>query len=135
MDSEKKKGGNGFEKPLEDKMDSLVSYILLSGVLLSIVLIVIGVIWHFVETGHVGLSYSITGMNLFQFVISEFHLITQFNLRPRLIVNLGIATLMLTPYVRVAASMLFFAFAEKNYKYTAFTTIVFAVLTYSLFLR
>lgn len=31
--------------------------------------------------------------------------------------------------------MFFFAFEERNYKYTIFTALVFAVLTYSLFLR
>lgn len=55
--------------------------------------------------------------------------------RPRLLINLGIAALMLTPYVRVLASMLYFAFIERNGKYTLFTGFVFAVLTYSLFLR
>jgi uncharacterized membrane protein len=123
------------DKALEYEMDSLVGYILLIGVLTSIALIVAGVIWHYANTGHVGLDYSIVGMNLFQFVLSEFRQFTQLHLRPRLLVNLGIATLMLTPYIRVTASMLFFGFAERNYKYTAFTAMVFVVLTYSLFLR
>ncbi|HUI30762.1 MAG TPA: DUF1634 domain-containing protein [Candidatus Acidoferrales bacterium] len=123
------------EKSIEYKMDALVGYILLVGVLTSITLIVSGVIWHYVDTGHIGLDYSIAGMNLFQFVLTEIHQFTRLHLRPRLLVNLGIAALMLTPYVRVAASMLFFAFAERNYKYTTFTAIVFVVLTYSLFLR
>ncbi len=123
------------DRSLEYKMDSLVGYILLVGVLASIAFLAIGVIWHYVNTGKIGLDYSIQGMNLFQFIVSEFRLVTEFQLRPRLFVNLGIATLMLTPYVRVIASMIFFAFEEKNYKYTAFTAVVFAVLTYSLFLR
>jgi uncharacterized membrane protein len=41
---------------------------------------------------------------------------------------------MLTPYIRVLASLLYFAFVERNRKYTVFTGFVFAVLTYSLFL-
>jgi uncharacterized membrane protein len=116
-------------------MDSLVGYILLIGVLASIVLIGVGVAWHYTNTGRLGLDYSIAGMNLFQFVMNEIHQFARFHLRPRLFVNLGIATLMLTPYIRVFASMLFFAFVERNYKYTTFTAIVFMVLTYSLFLR
>ena len=39
------------------------------------------------------------------------------------------------PQVRVLASMLYFAFVERNGKYTLFTGFVFSVLTYSLFLR
>ena len=56
-------------------------------------------------------------------------------LQPRLLINLGIALLMLTPYVRVLASTFYFALAERNPKYTLFTGFVLAVLTYSLFLR
>ena len=43
--------------------------------------------------------------------------------------------LLLTPLVRVLASLLFFALAERNWKYALFTGFVLAVLTYSLFLR
>jgi len=43
--------------------------------------------------------------------------------------------LLLTPYARVLASMLYFALVERNRKYTAFTTFVLLTLTYSLFLR
>ena len=55
--------------------------------------------------------------------------------RPRFLVSLGITALLLTPYVRVLASLLFFAFVAHNWKYSAFTGFVFAMLTYSLFLR
>ena len=41
--------------------------------------------------------------------------------RPRMLVNLGIAALMLTPYVRVLMSMLYFVFVERNVKYAVFT--------------
>ena len=43
--------------------------------------------------------------------------------------------LLLTPYVRVLASMLYFALVERNLKYSVFTAFVLLVLTYSLFLR
>ena len=55
--------------------------------------------------------------------------------RPRLWLNLGIAALPFMPYLRVLASLLFFAIAEHNWKYSAFTGFVLAVLTNSLFLR
>ncbi len=119
----------------ESMMEKLVGYILLVGVLASIVLIAAGVVWHYAATGRLGLKYSISGMNLFQFVVKDFATATHPPLRPRLFINLGIATLMLTPYVRVLASMLYFGFAERNAKYTVFTALVFSVLTYSLFLR
>jgi uncharacterized membrane protein len=46
-----------------------------------------------------------------------------------------ISALVLTPYVRVLALPVLFAFVERNAKYAAFTGFVLAVLRYSLFLR
>ena len=120
---------------IEFKMDVLVGYILLIGVLLSIGLIAIGVVWHYAATARLSLDYSIVGMNLFHFILHNFARAAHPPFRPRLFVNLGIATLLLTPYIRVLASMLFFAFTERNAKYTVFTAIVFLILTYSLFIR
>lgn len=122
-------------KPVRFDMEVLVGYILLVGVLLSMALIAVGVVWNWLATGQLGLEYSITGMNLFDFVQNDIGQAAQGVFRPRLLVNLGMATLMLTPYVRVFASMVYFAFAERNWKYTGFTAFVFSVLTYSLLLR
>ena len=122
-------------KPAQFDMEALVGYILLIGVLLRVALIAVGVVWHWLATGQLGLEYSIAGMNLFQFVVDDLHRVALGALRPRLLVNRGIVTLMLTPFVRVFASMLYFAFAQHNWKYTVFTAFVFSVLTYSLFLR
>lgn len=122
-------------RPGKFDMEVLVGYILLIGVLLSMFLIVVGVVWHWLSTRQLGLVYSITGMNLFQFVMSDLSQVTHGVFRPRLFVNMGIAVLMLTPYLRVLASMFYFAFVEHNWKYTLFTAFVFAVLTYSLILR
>ncbi len=123
------------EKTVRFDMEVLVGYILLGGVLLSMGLVVAGVVWRWVVTGHLGLDYSISGMNLFEFMLTDIRQAVGDTMRPRLLVNLGIAVLMLTPYVRVLASMLYFAFVERNSKYTLFTGFVFSVLTYSLFLR
>lgn len=53
----------------------------------------------------------------------------------RFIINMGIAVLMLNFFVRVLASVFYFAFVEHNWKYTLFTAFVLSALTYSLFLR
>jgi uncharacterized membrane protein len=122
-------------RPARFDMEILVGYILLGGVLLSMVLVSAGLMWRWIATGRLGLDYSIGGMNLFEFVLADARQVAADAVRPRLLVNLGIAALMLTPYVRVLASMLYFAFIERNAKYTLFTGFVFSVLTYSLFLR
>lgn len=116
-------------------MDVLVGSILQIGVLVSMALIAFGVVWRLLQSGSLGFDYSITGMNFFEFVLSDLQQMLAGTFRPRLFANLGLATLMLTPYVRVFASMLYFALAERNPKYTLFTGFVFVVLTYSLFLR
>ncbi len=121
--------------PSVHAMELLVGYILQVGVLLSMVLIAIGVVWRWFNTGSLGFDYTISGMNFFEFVLTDLQQMLAGTFRPRLFANLGIATLMLTPYVRVLASMLYFGLVQHNRKYTVFTAFVFAVLTYSLFLR
>ena len=117
------------------EMDVLVGYILLGGVLLSMALIVAGLLWKYFQTGGVRLEYELAGMNLFQFVVSEIHLAVLGQVRPRLLINMGIAVLMLTPFFRVLASVVYFLVVLKNWKYTLFTLFVLLVLTGSLFLR
>lgn len=117
------------------KMGTVVGYVLLGGVVLSVVLVVAGLVWHWINTGQPGIDYTIPKLNLFGFVAAEMHQSAAGQFRPRLLVSLGIVALMLTPYFRVLASLLFFALVEHNWKYTAFTGFVLTVLTYSLFLR
>lgn len=119
----------------QKKMDLLVGYLLLCGVLLSMALIVGGMIWRFARIGRISLSQQIAGMNLFEFVAGEVRIVLADHLRPRTLIACGIAVLMLTPYIRVLASMLYFMFALKNWKYSLFTAIVLGVLTFSLFIR
>ena len=116
-------------------MESLVGSVLLGGVLLSAGLLIAGLVWHWATTDHLGLEYAVTGVNFFQFLLADIHQALWGVLRPRLLVSLGLAVLMVTPYVRVLASILYFALVERNWKYTLFTGFVFTVLTYSLFLR
>jgi uncharacterized membrane protein len=116
-------------------MDTVVGYVLLTGVLLSIALVVSGLAWHWAATGHLELTYQVVGMNLLQFVSADIGQLASRPLEPRTIVSAGMAVLMLTPYVRVLASVAYFALAERDWRYTIFTTFVLGVLTYSLFLR
>jgi uncharacterized membrane protein len=116
-------------------MESLVGSILLGGVLLSTGLLIAGLVWHWAATHHLGLEYALMGVNFFQFLLADIRQAASGALRPRVLVSLGLAVLMVTPYLRVLASILYFAFVERNWKYTLFTGFVFTVLTYSLFLR
>jgi len=121
------------DAPLD--MESLVGYILLTGVLLSVAFLAVGFAWRWARVGNLRFEHSIAGMNFFEFILSTLRQMTSRPLRPRLFLNMGIAILMLTPFVRVLASVFYFAFAERNWKYTLFTGFVLSVLIYSLFLR
>jgi uncharacterized membrane protein len=120
---------------LEFDMDLLVGYILLIGVLLSLALVVAALIWKWKLTGNVEFDYKLSGMNFFQLTVNELGLAAHDVVRPRLLLSLGILMLMLTPFIRVLVSMLYFMIGLKNWKYTLFTAFVLATLTYSLFLR
>lgn len=119
----------------ERSMETVIGYLLLTGVLLSALLIVAGLVWRFATTGHLSADYSLAGTNLAALAGAEFRLILAGQWRPRLFINLGIVVLMVTPLARVLASVAFFAFEERNLKYTLITTFVLAVLSYGLFFR
>ena len=116
-------------------MEILIGYILLVGVLLSVALLVIGFIWRWERSGNLRFQHTIVGMNFFEFVLTSLRQMASHDLRPRVVINMGIAVLMLTPFVRVLASVFYFALIQRNWKYTLFTGFVLSVLTYSLFLR
>lgn len=126
---------SAVELGIDRQMDSLVGYLLLYGVGVSIALILAGMVWHWFSDGRMDVDYVITGTNLFEFAWKNLQDLSSGAFRPRLLVNLGMVTLLLTPFVRVLASMLYFAFGERNAKFTVFTAMVLAVLSYSLFLR
>jgi uncharacterized membrane protein len=126
---------NAGAEEREFLMEALVGYILLVGVLISLTLVVTALVWRWVNTGTLSFDYTLTGMNLFQLVAYEMRLAAEGMLRPRLLLSLGIAMLMLTPFIRVLASMVFFMAVARNWKYSLFTAIVLVSLTYSLFLR
>ncbi len=115
-------------------MEVLVGYILLVGVLLSVLLILIGFGWNWIATGQLNLQVAVSKMNFLRFTADAFSRLFHGELAPPLIINLGIVTLLFTPYLRVFASMVYFAI-RRNWKYTLFTGFVLAVLSYSLFLR
>ncbi len=116
-------------------MEILIGYILLIGVLLSVGLLAVGFIWRWERSGNLRFQHTIVGMNFFEFVLTSLRQMGSHELRPRVLLNMGIAVLMLTPVVRVLASVLYFALVQRNWKYTLFTGFVLGVLTYSLFLR
>jgi len=114
-------------------MEVLIGDILLAGVLISAFLIIAGLLWDWQTTGNLDLNYRLSGTNLLAFVVAAAGQFLSPGERGQALVSLGVGVLLLTPFARVLASVLFFAFGERNWKYTVFTAMVLAILTYSLF--
>jgi uncharacterized membrane protein len=116
-------------------MDGLVGYVLLVGVLASLALLAAGLVWRWSSTGTARFDYDLAGTTVFRLLATDVRQVAAGAWRPRLLVNLGLAALLLTPYTRVVASMLYFALVDRDRKYVAFTAFVLVILTYSLFLQ
>jgi uncharacterized membrane protein len=120
--------------PHPRNLDRLVSSILLAGVILAVILLVIALAWQWVSTGRYGSFPAIAATNLLGYMVYTFQNATVLGLSPTILANGGIAVLLLTPFVRVFASVLFFGFREHNHVFTAITAFVLVVLGIVLFI-
>jgi uncharacterized membrane protein len=119
----------------DGRMDALVGTMLATGVVTSIALIVTGLLWHRLATGVATFDAPLGGTDALRLLVGDLRLAMNGRMSPRLLVSLGVAVLLFTPYLRVLASVVFFAAVERNWKYTVFTSFVLVVLTYSLLMR
>jgi uncharacterized membrane protein len=121
----------------ESKLETIISYLLIVGVVASVLLEIVGITLYFGAYGNVQISQSqnvfITGDNFFVFIIAKIqNLFVSEN--AILFMTLGIIILILTPYLRAVASVAYFAW-ERNRKYVLITLFVLVVLTASLALH
>lgn len=121
----------------ENKLETAISYLLIVGVVVSVVLEAIGITLYYGTYGNVQISKNpdvfISGKNFFAFIIYQTqHLFGAQN--ALMFMTLGLIILILTPYIRAITSVLYFAW-EKHYKYVLITLFVFIVLTISLALH
>ncbi len=121
----------------ESKLETIISYLLIIGVVVSVILEVIGITLYYGSYGNLQISQDksvfINGQNFFAFIINQTqHLFGVQN--ALLFITLGLIILILTPYVRAITSAIYFAW-EKHYKYCLITLFVIMVLTLSLALH
>ncbi len=121
----------------ESKLETIISYILAIGVVVSVLFEVIGITLYYGSFGNLRISQDksvfISGQNFFAFIIDQTqHLFGVQN--ALLFITLGLIILILTPYIRALTSAIFFA-SEKHYKYFLITLFVIMVLTLSLALH
>ena len=117
--------------------ETVISYILIAGVAVSLLLEVAGAVLYYRTYGNLDLSFSqamiVQGHDFFSFIYGVLRGTYGADISLRLM-TAGIAVLILTPFVRVLFSVLYFAW-EKDFKYVVITLFVLAALTASLTLH
>jgi uncharacterized membrane protein len=117
----------------ESGLETAVSWLLIVGVVISLVLEIAGIAVYYHAYGELRVSTDpsafIQGKNFFTFIYDQFRH-GQGGAAARLM-TAGIIILMLTPYVRVIVSTIYFA-RERNIKYVVITGFVVIVLTAAL---
>ena len=116
------------------KLEKAISYLLISGVVASLILEVLGIALFYHTYGRLAFSESktvlIQGTNYFTFFLNLFHTGSTGG-KGIYLMTLGIAILILTPYLRVVLSVVYFA-RDRNIKYVLITLFVLILLTLSL---
>lgn len=121
----------------ESKLETGISYLLIAGVIVSLVLEIVGIIILYHSYGHLAISQDkgmfLQGHDFFSFIYQQFqgkHAVGS----AVLFMTAGIIVLILTPYIRVIASVIYFGWG-KNIKYVLITLFVLVVVTISLSLH
>lgn len=121
----------------ESKLEIVISYMLIVGVVLSLILEVIGVAFLYGSFRRLDISqdpsFFIQGRDFFTFMFET--IAGKHPAGPGIsFMTAGIIVLILTPYIRVIASVFYFA-AERNLRYVLITLFVLVVVTLSLALH
>jgi len=118
----------------ESRLETVISWLLIIGVIISLGLEIAGIAVYYHTYRHLALSQDpsvfIQSKNFFTFIYDQLRSGQAAGGAARLMIA-GIVILILTPYVRVIVSAVFFA-REKNFKYVVITLFVIIVLTITL---
>ena len=118
----------------ESQFEKAISYVLITGVSISLLLEILGIFLFYHSYGHLDIledkALFIRGQDFFTFLSQLFR--GGFTERQGMFpMVLGITLLIATPYARVILSVFYFLW-EKDIKYTLITLFVLIVLTLSL---
>ena len=114
-------------------MEDLISAILSFGTVLGLGLIAAGGLLQWAGPDAAQAENGMQGINAFHFLLTSLQHIGSHASWSILLIRSGIAALLFTPYVRVVASVLYFAFVHRSWKHTILGSLVLAPLTYILF--
>jgi uncharacterized membrane protein len=119
----------------EEKLELTISCILIVGVIASVAMEAIGILGYYSSNGNLNIlfrpEFALKGADFFTYSGNTFLQVMRGGWTPLQILSFGIIVLMITPYVRVAASVVYFALVG-NSKYLIITLFVLLILTASL---
>ena len=115
-------------------MEDLLAALLRWGMLLSFGLVLTGLVLRMAFTHQLGLEEPLQGTNVFHLLLRDVSRAGSHRVCPSLLIRLGVSTLLLTPFVRVAASCYYFACVERNRTHTLLTLLTLLTLGYIIFL-
>jgi len=122
----------------ESKLETAISYLLIAGIAASLVLILTGIVFFFRSHGNLNISLGdssmyVHGKNFFNLIYEL--LVERYTADNAVFfITLGIVMMILTVYVRIIVSVVYFAW-HKDIKYTLLTGLVFIAITLSLALH
>lgn len=133
--SRKQKRGTNDGKTGLARLEAMISYVLIIGVIASLLLEAVGLFLYYRTFGTVAISYDgrlvLYAHDFFDFLVSLFRGPLGGSESAVKLMALGMAILILTPYVRAVLSVVYFA-SRKNLTYLIVTLFVLIVLTLSM---
>ena len=121
--------------PSEEKLELAISCILIIGVAVSVAIELTGILSYYYVNQDLNISfqpqYALKGTDFFSYSGVTLQSLSQGSWTPFQTLALGLLVLMITPYVRVLASVVYFGMV-RNMKYLAITVFVLVILTASL---
>ena len=122
----------------EEKLDLLISYILIVGVIASVLIETTGILGYYHAHGDLNIAFkpefALKGTDFFAYAAQTIQALFIGKWTPVSVLAFGLVLLMITPYVRVLASVVYFGLA-RNVKYLSITLFVLVILTASLVLH
>ena len=110
-------------------MESLISLILRSGMWISLALILSSIAIGWVLRGHVNLGPNVQAKSIVHLIRGALRHMDTVDTWPNPLIRLAVAALLLTPYVRVLASMAYFTWVDRSRTQILFTGFVLTILT------
>lgn len=110
-------------------MEDLTSTLLRNGTVVSMGLIAASLLMQALGPWPGDLGPNLKARSVPVLIVSDIHQLGTPGAGPRVLLHLGVAALLLTPYVRVLASLLYFAVVERSRRHALLTGLVLTILT------